>query len=85
VDLSSWSTRSVSRRRSGPSSELDQADESGEIDVDEKVAEVIRLAAKPADAKRLLAALGGDLAQLKEIIEEWTGSGQPGEASPSPS
>lgn len=56
-----------------------------EIDVDEKLAEMIRLATKPADAKRLLAAVGGDLAQLKEIVELWTKASQLGEASASPS
>jgi tail assembly protein len=65
--------------------DLDAADADGEVDVDEKVAACIKLAAKPADAKRLLAALGGDLAQLKEVIEQWSASSQPGEASPSPS
>lgn len=75
----------LSKEKRAKLKDLDKADEAGEIDVDEKVAECIRLAANPADAKRLLAALGGDLAQLKEVIEQWSSSGQSGEASPSPS
>lgn len=75
----------LSKEKRKKLTELDKATDSGEIDVDEKIAQVIRLAAKPADAKRLLAAVGGDLAQLKEIVERWTESSQVGEASPSPS
>lgn len=53
-------------------------------DPDEKLAAAIRLAATPADAKRLLAAVT-DLATLAEIVVMWTSAAQVGEASPSPS
>ena len=65
---------------------INDGTESGDVEgVEDKLADVIRLAMKPAEAKRLLAAVGGDLAQLKEIVETWTASAQVGEASPSPS
>ena len=55
-------------------------------DTDEKLADIIRLAVdKPADAKRLLDATGGDLTYLAEICQRWTGSAQVGEVSPSAS
>lgn len=70
----------LSKEKRAALTALDKADEAGDIDVDEKVAECIKLATKPADAKRLLTALGGDLAQLKEVIEQWAEGGQVGEA-----
>src|SRR3954468_15735168 len=60
--------------------ELDSED-----DVEEKLASIVRMACMAADAKALLAAVGDDLPVLAEIVKEWTGSAQVGEASPSPS
>lgn len=54
-------------------------------DTDEKLQAVIKAACKPADAKRLLAAVGDDLAVLADIVTEYMQSAQVGEASPSPS
>lgn len=54
-------------------------------DVDSKLATIVKIACSPADAKALLAAVGDDLPALAEIVSEWTGSAQVGEASPSPS
>jgi len=55
-------------------------------DEGEKLAEIITLVAKsPAHAKRLLAEVGDDLAALAEIVKQFSGSAQLGEASPSPS
>lgn len=56
-----------------------------EGDVDERLAEIVKIAARPADAKRLLAVVGDDLPMLAEIVNNWTSSAQVGEASPSPS
>jgi hypothetical protein len=53
-------------------------------DPEEKLQTAIRIGAKAADAKRLLAAVT-DLATLAEIVTQWTSSAQVGEASPSPS
>lgn len=54
-------------------------------DVDAKLASIVKIACSAADAKALLAAVGDDLPALAEIVSEWTGSAQVGEASPSPS
>lgn len=61
---------------------LDDGDDS---DVDEKLAATIRLATTPAEAKRLLAAVGDDLPTLAQIVRDWTATAQAGEASPSAS
>lgn len=53
-------------------------------DPDEKLSAAIKIAARPADAKRLLAAVT-DLATLAEIVTTWTKTAQVGEASPSAS
>jgi hypothetical protein len=53
-------------------------------DVDAKLAEIVKIACAPADAKALLSAVGDDLPALAEIVSEWTSSAQVGEASPSP-
>lgn len=51
-----------------------------EENIDEKFADLIRLGTSPAEAKRLLAAIGDDLATLKEIVESWLKGSQAGEA-----
>lgn len=61
-------------------SELNEA----ESEVDEKLAETIRLAASTqAEAKRLLAAVGDDLAVLGQIVKDWGATAKVGEASAS--
>jgi hypothetical protein len=54
-------------------------------DVEEKLQAVVKVACEPAEAKRLLAAIGEDLAVLADIVTEYMQSAQVGEASPSPS
>ena len=56
-----------------------------EDDVEIKLTGVIKAVASQADAKRLLAAVGGDLATLAQIVTDWQEATQVGEASPSPS
>lgn len=65
--------------------DLDKADEAGDIDVDEKLAELLKIALSAADAKKLTAHVKGDLGTLSVIVEKWAKSSQAGEASPSPS
>lgn len=61
-----------------------QSDEDG--DQDEKLRDMIRLVAdSPASAKRLLDALGDDLAQLAVVLNEYGQAARLGEASPSAS
>ena len=75
----------LSKEKRKALADLDKADEAGDIDVDEKLAELLKIAMSASDAKKLSAAVKGDLAQLKEIVDRWSESSQPGEASPSPS
>jgi hypothetical protein len=49
-------------------------------DVDVKLRQLVELAASPDDAKRLLDAVGDDLAALAEIVADYTGTAQVGEA-----
>ncbi|SDI41191.1 hypothetical protein SAMN05421505_14934 [Sinosporangium album] len=59
----------------------DATDESAEA----ALPKIVRLvAASKADADRLLAAVGDDLATMQEIFEEYAKATQPGEASASP-
>jgi len=62
---------------------LAELDSEGEVD--DKLADTIRLAASAADAKRLLAAIGDDLPLLAEIVKAWGATARVGEASPSAS
>lgn len=49
-------------------------------DVDAKLRTLVELAASPEDAKRLLDAVGDDLAVLAELVGDYTGTAQVGEA-----
>lgn len=49
-------------------------------DVDDKLVEIVRLAASKGDADRLLKAVGDDLAALAEIMADYMGAAQVGEA-----
>ena len=62
---------------------LEELDKVEDLDTDEKLAETIRIACSAADAKRLLAAVGDDLALLAEIVKAWGATAKVGEASPS--
>lgn len=65
---------------------IDGLDDDAEKSADDRLTEVIRLAAKtPADSKRLLAAAGNNLALLRSVIDGWTEASQVGEAQPSSS
>lgn len=52
-------------------------------DIDAKLVAIVRIACSAPDAKALLAVVGDDLTVLAEIVKEWTGSAQVGEASTS--
>jgi hypothetical protein len=83
----------LSKKARGELSELitstKDANAAGGTDLDAVVAsmeQMITLAAKtPAQGKRLLAAIGGDLATLVELTREYTAAVQLGEAPPSQS
>lgn len=63
---------------------LSALDDQDDIDVQDKLEQIIRLAAATEDdANRLLAEFGEDLGQLAEALGHYTGKTQLGEASPS--
>lgn len=64
--------------------ELTSIQESEELDVEEKLAAIIRVGAKTkSSADALLRAIDGDVAVLAQTVETYTTGTQAGEASPS--
>lgn len=61
-------------------------DDEDDLDIQDKLEQIIRLAAASTDdADRLLGAFGDDLGQLAETLQSYSGKTQLGEASTSPS
>lgn len=88
VDLGKDKVELVNALRLGKTKreKLTELQKDEEIEVHEKLSQLVRLVAKTeAQAEKLLAAVGEDTAVLAEIVNTYTKGTQAGEASPSES